>query len=175
MSNKTQLQTNNTNLDALIMRVNAAKDTAASLPEIGPGGGDTSIEDSLVTRTVSTYTNDRVRTIGDDAFYNCSRLTFISFPAATTIGSSAFRYCSSLTSVSFPVATTIGSNAFYNCSRLTSIYLTGSKLCKLSNSNAFSKTEIWSNKGSIFVPSSLVASYKKATNWVFFSNRIFGI
>lgn len=39
MSNKTQLQTNNTALDALIARVNAAKDTAASLPETGGGGG----------------------------------------------------------------------------------------------------------------------------------------
>ena len=38
MSNKTQLQTNNTNLDALIARVNAAKNTAASLPEVGSGG-----------------------------------------------------------------------------------------------------------------------------------------
>ena len=33
MSNKQQLQINNTNLDALIARVNVAKDTAASLPE----------------------------------------------------------------------------------------------------------------------------------------------
>lgn len=42
MSNKTQLQTNNTALDALITRVNAAKDVAASLPEAsGSGGGGT--------------------------------------------------------------------------------------------------------------------------------------
>lgn len=39
MSNKTQLQTNNTALDALIARVNAAKDVAASLPEAGSGSG----------------------------------------------------------------------------------------------------------------------------------------
>lgn len=39
MSNKTQLQTNNTNLQSLIDRVNAAKNTAASLPEAGDGGG----------------------------------------------------------------------------------------------------------------------------------------
>ena len=37
MSNKIQLQTNNDNLDALITRVNAAKDVAASLPEAGGG------------------------------------------------------------------------------------------------------------------------------------------
>ena len=39
MSNKTQLQTNNAALDALITRVNAAKETAASLPEAGGSGG----------------------------------------------------------------------------------------------------------------------------------------
>lgn len=49
MSNKTQLQTNNTALDALITRVNAAKDTAASLPEAGGGGG--SVETCTVTIT----------------------------------------------------------------------------------------------------------------------------
>lgn len=35
MLNKAQLQTNNAALDALIARVNTAKDTAASLPEAG--------------------------------------------------------------------------------------------------------------------------------------------
>ncbi len=39
MSNKTQLQTNNTALDALITRVNAAKEAAAGLPEAGGSGG----------------------------------------------------------------------------------------------------------------------------------------
>lgn len=37
MSNKTQLQTNNTNLQSLIDRVNAAKQTASFLPEAGSG------------------------------------------------------------------------------------------------------------------------------------------
>ena len=40
MSNKLQLQANNANLDALITRVNAAKNIAASLPEAGGSGGD---------------------------------------------------------------------------------------------------------------------------------------
>lgn len=38
MSNKTQLQTNNSSLDALITRVTSAKDVAASLPDAGSGG-----------------------------------------------------------------------------------------------------------------------------------------
>ena len=40
MSNKQQLQTNNIALDGYIARINAAKDVAASLPEVGGGGGN---------------------------------------------------------------------------------------------------------------------------------------
>lgn len=39
MSNKTQLQTNNTALDGYIARINAAKEVAAGLPEAGGSGG----------------------------------------------------------------------------------------------------------------------------------------
>lgn len=42
MSNKTQLQTNNTALDGYIARINAAKEVAASLPEAGGGGNSNS-------------------------------------------------------------------------------------------------------------------------------------
>lgn len=39
MSNKTQLQTNNTALDGYIARINAAKEVAVGLPEAGGSGG----------------------------------------------------------------------------------------------------------------------------------------
>jgi hypothetical protein len=45
----------------------------------------------------------------------------------------------------------------------------------LNGSVAFSNTAIWSDKGSIFVPASLVDAYKSATNWTYFKNRIFPI
>ena len=48
MSNKTQLQTNNSALDGYIARINAAKEVAASLPEAG-GGGSSSIETVNIT------------------------------------------------------------------------------------------------------------------------------
>ena len=48
MSNKQQLQTNNDKLDALIARVTAAKNTAASLPEAG-GGEDVTTETNEYT------------------------------------------------------------------------------------------------------------------------------
>ena len=85
------------------------------------GGGNTDIEDSIINRTITNYTNDRVTSIGSYAFAYCSSLTSVSFPAATTIEISAFYSCDKLTSVNFPVATTIESSAFCNCSSLTSI------------------------------------------------------
>lgn len=86
----------------------------------GGSGGNTDIEDAMVTRTLSAYTNDRVTTIGNYAFANCASLTTVSFPNCTTIGSGAFSKCSRLTIASFQNCTTISSSAFYQCSNLTS-------------------------------------------------------
>ena len=254
-------------------------------------GGDASVEDALVTRNLTSYTNDRITSIGSFAFYGYNKLTTVNFPKVTTIGSSAFMWCSSLATVSFPLATTInmcafsscrslvtvsfpkvttiGTNAFTSCSGLTtisfpvattiadyafsncsklavasfpaaisvessafrgcfklsivdlpaaksiynnafvscsslatvrlsnainiysyafagcynlkSLYLAGSSVCKLSASNAFSSTPIGGYStsaktyGSIYVPASLLASYKTATNWTYFSSRFVGI
>ena len=120
-------------------------------------------------------------TIGSSAFERCPSLTSVSFPQATTIGGYAFLSCVKLTSVSFPQATTIGSYAFLSCVKLISLYLTGPTLCKLSKSNAFLSTPIGDYStsagtyGSIYVPASLLASYKAATNWAYFSSRFVGI
>ena len=147
----------------------------------GSSGGDTSMEDGLVTRTGRVYVNDRVKTIGSYAFYSRTNLTTVSFPNATTIGRYAFYICTSLTTASFPSATNIGSYAFRDCYNLKSLYLTGSSVCKLSASNAFSSTPIGGYStsagtyGSIYVPTSLLTSYKAATNWTYFSSRFVGI
>ena len=142
--------------------------------------------------------------IGTGAFYTCSKLTAVSFPSCPSIGNSAFAFCFSLQTVSFPACTSIGSGAFYACSNLTavsfpsctsirnyafcrcvkllSLYFTGSGVISLAHSNAFSSTPIAGYTtstggvyGSIYVPSSLLASYKTATNWTYFSNRFVGI
>ena len=113
-------------------------------------------------------------TIGNYAFYGCSSLTTVSFPFCTIIGSYAFAYCSKfLASISFPLCEYIGPSAFNYCSLLSTIYI-GTSDCILNNSNAFSGTGIWSDKGSIYVRSSCVDTYKAAANWTFFSNRIVG-
>jgi hypothetical protein len=83
------------------------------------GNGNNDVEDGLVNKTLTSYTNDRITTIVNDAFVNFNSLTTVSFPNATTIGASAFYGCSRLTTASFPNATVIKNFAFHGCSSLT--------------------------------------------------------
>ena len=106
---------------------------------VGSGSGDSgevdyTNEDALITRTISTYSNDRVETIGSYVFYSYISLITVNFPACTNIGNNAFQACYYLTSVNFPACTNIGSNAFYDCSGLTSVNFPA---CTNIGSNAF--------------------------------------
>ena len=70
---------------------------------------------------------NRVKSIGDEAFYGCSGLTSVTIPeSVTNIGARAFSSCSSLTSVTIGESVkSIGGRAFYNCSSLTKTNYTG--------------------------------------------------
>ncbi|MGN0845364.1 MAG: leucine-rich repeat domain-containing protein [Kiritimatiellia bacterium] len=66
---------------------------------------------------------NRVTSIGDRAFYNCTSLTSVTIPTSVTnIGKRAFFGCSGLTNVTIPSSVTrIGDWAFFNCSGLTDV------------------------------------------------------
>ena len=87
---------------------------------------------SSVVYDGSTYS---VKTIGMNAFLNCSALTSITIPnSVTTIGQYAFYECSALTSVTIPNSvTTIGESAFHGCSGLTSVTI-GNSVTKIDGS-----------------------------------------
>ena len=153
--------------------------------------GEEEIFRNIVERTITELEDSEIEVIGIYAFYSCSALTSVSLPAATSIGIYAFYSCSALTSIELPAATSIGSYAFYSCSALTSIELPAatsigdsafescSKLttlyigtesdtvCTLSSTNA-----IPSSVTDIYVPEALVDSYKTATNWSSFADKI---
>lgn len=143
----------------------------------------TSIDTStfLSCANLTTVSFPACTTIGSYAFQSCSSLTSVSFPVCTSIQGMAFAYCSSLTSVNLPVCTSISTNAFSKCYRLSSITLGASKVCTLGGSNAFSSTPYkgystyFSGTPYIYVPASLVNSYKTATNWTYFSNYIVAV
>lgn len=50
----------------------------------------TEMEDALVTRNFTSYTNDRVTNIGAGAFYGASKLTTVYLPNVKTLGTYAF-------------------------------------------------------------------------------------
>ena len=75
--------------------------------------------DSIIDKSITEVTSG-VTSIGDYAFYNCSKLTSANFPNATNVGLYAFFNCYKLTSVNIPNAFNFGDYAFYNCSKLTS-------------------------------------------------------
>lgn len=66
-----------------------------------------------------------VKSIGNEAFRDCEKLTAITIPnSVTKIGDKAFMDCVSLTSIVIPDGvTSIGKWAFYRCSSLTSVII----------------------------------------------------
>lgn len=118
------------------------------------------------------------KNIQQSAFIYCSNLTSVNIPEASFIGSNAFRSCSSLSVVSFPsVTSSIHNSAFFDCRALQSVYLLGSTAANLQNVNAFANTPLSNSTylgdfGSIFVPESLLNTYKTKANWSAYSNRI---
>lgn len=134
------------------------------------------------------------KTIGKWAFMQCSKLATVNLPEATTLESSAFSSCPALTSVTIPKVTSLPSQGLYNCtalqkidlpavtsisdsvfmmdSKLTAVILRSANLVTLHNKSAFSRSGISAGTGYIYVPSSLVASYKAATNWSTYAAQI---
>lgn len=107
-------------------------------------------------------------TIGNSAFQDCTFLNQISFPTCTTIGDYAFYGCQTLQKATFPKCETIGHYAFYNCPSLTRLYLLGSKVVTLGVNS------LGDNILSVYVPQSLVTTYKTTNNWSNYTNKIVG-
>ena len=131
-------------------------------------------------RNLTEINAPSVTKINEMAFYNCASLTTVNFPAVTSIGYRAFQNCASLTTVNFPAVESIGYSAFENCKNLVSMYLLGSVVPSIMNSNVFYDTPMRNSAltgewGSIFVRASLLQSFKTANGWSTLSNRIVGV
>lgn len=112
--------------------------------------------------------------VGSNAFYYCASLTTVNLPVCTSLYNNAFRNCARLTSISLPNCSYVGQRAFYSCTNLKTIYMgtARSVVATMTHSNALSGC---SALQSIYVPASLVDSYKKASNWSYYSSKIYPI
>lgn len=153
------------------------------------------ITDAILTRKITEYSNDRVASVGNRAFYDCQKMMKVSLSAATIIGANAFQYnlelievnipaakvlyssafgsCTKLASIDLPVVKSISKDCFFDCSSLVAIILRASDtVCTLQDAEALTDTPIEYGTGYIYVPAALVDSYKAATNWSVYADQI---
>ena len=123
---------------------------------------------------------------GTYIFRNCLQLKTANFPSATIITQSCFDTCQRLTTANFPSATTVKPSAFSWCGSLIKL-MVGTKtttVATLENTNGFSNcfrilgttnaayNPTGAKDGYIYVPHSLVADYRAATNWATYASQI---
>ena len=99
---------------------------SVSIPSSVKSIGDNAFRDCSYIESISF--SEGLLTIGEDAFCDCTALTSVTLPNSTTsIGAYAFSQCEKLASVTFNEGLlTIGENAFEDCTALTSVTLPNS-------------------------------------------------
>jgi hypothetical protein len=127
----------------------------------------------------------KVTTLDSNAFDNCQTLKNINLPSVTTISSYSFKDCYAIKSMRISNVTNISNYAFNNCSNLLAVIIEQTNsVCTLANTLAFRycyhiqgiQNSYYNPNGDkdgyIYVPDSLVDSYKSATNWSTYADQI---
>jgi hypothetical protein len=169
---------------------------ASATVNVASSGGDTSVEDSIIERTITSYTNDRITKIGGNALRgasitslscanvtsleaysleSCTSLVTVNLPKVNTLKNYAMQKCSALTTLEFPLKISTQGAVWLNCSALTTLILRGTTMSGLGNKNCFNGTPIASGTGYIYVPDDLVDTYKANTNWANYADQIKGL
>ena len=109
---------------------------------------------------------------------NCETLEKAFFPALPALESSTFAYLSHLNTVVLQNCSFIDVDCFLSCVSLESLYMLGSSQATLSGTGTyyepFGNTKI-PTTGHIYVPASLMDSYKSASYWTKYSSRFEGL
>lgn len=121
---------------------------------------------------LTSFNAPKVTSITAYGFYTCTKLPEINLPLVASIPNNSFEICSKLAKADFGAAASIGTNAFGMCTVLTALILRKSdSITTLANTNAFTSTPIASGTGYIYVPKTLIDSYKTAANWSTYASQ----
>lgn len=116
-------------------------------------------------------------TLDSYAFQRCSKLNINELPSGITeIKSYAFYACDALASLKIlGNITNVGDRAFYSCDSLEKLILPNVTSVPTITAYTFYGTPIATGTGYIYVPDSLVDSFKSATNWSAYGDKIKGV
>ena len=123
-----------------------------------------------------------VITVGVGAFIGCG-FTSISLPKTEYISRYAFSFCTNLSTAYLPNVKSLGSSVFAYCYNLTRLYLTGGNMSNVPtmDKSVFNSTPIGGYSasagqyGSVYVPASLYSAFLTATNWSSIADRIVSV
>lgn len=96
---------------------------------------------SIIDKTITSYSDDELTSIGTYMFYNCSKMTDLNTPNVTSIGAYAFQG-SKVKTMYFPKLETAVANAFRNAKSIVSLDLP--TCTQLDNASVYSCTALTS-------------------------------
>lgn len=148
----------------------------SALTECSLPSGIQSIGNSAFTNSISlAFINlpNGITSLGNAVFQGCKNFRYINIPnSLTSIPNYCFYDCDGLSDIELHSGvTSIGSYAFYNCDGIYSMTLHSTTPPTL-GSNALANT---SSSLKIYVPSSAVDTYKAASGWSSYANKIYAI
>jgi hypothetical protein len=151
----------------------------------GISGGGGGISPASATKSIAQqqYQNNTevesidlpgATTLGTYAFQNCTNLKTVNLPLVATIPAYCFSGCTALETVDLGAATSLAGSSFANCSALKVLILRASSRAAVLASS-FTGSGIALKTCMIYVPSTLVATYKAASVWSTYKDQIFAI
>jgi hypothetical protein len=121
---------------------------------------------------ITEFVGINVARIASSMFYQCSSLVKVTAPESYWYDNLAFSGCTNLEVADLGTGAINRGSVFSNCQKLNTLILRSTSLCALGNVSNFDKSPFHpaggtgiTGTGTLYVPASLVDTYKTATNW----------
>lgn len=108
--------------------------------------------------------------------YAFQKIKKVVLPQCSIVNTLAFAYCDNLEEIKMLKCNNIDNYAFMSCYSLSALYLLNSNVCSMGTAIFMSTPILLSSYlgyyGSIYVPESLVNTYKNNVQWSYYADRI---